>query len=147
MYAPSLQDPVTDALVGNEGLLISEHASYPATSAALRGSRDLAPTRWKSCGQEMLQETALRKRLEEDLQAEKQENAELRQQVRQQFKDLEQLENILGKLETQVEGHEVIIQQQSLRIQDQEQTIQQLNLRLQQYLAAILQNSYKTLRF
>ena len=87
----------------------------------------------------------MRKKLEEELRAERRENAELRQQVRQQFQDLGQLEHILGKLETQVEGHEVVIKQQNLRIQHQEQTIQQLNLRLQQYLEALLQNSYKTL--
>ena len=141
MHAPAPQDPVTEAILGDRGLSISEHASFPATSTALRGSRDLANSRWKfsSCGQELRQEE------EEALRAERRENAELRQQVRQQFQDLEQLEHILGKLETQVEGHEVVIKQQTLRIQDQEQMIQQLNLRLQQYLAALLQNTYKTL--
>ena len=152
MHAQSLQDPLTDQMVGIVGKP-NEQAGYPTTRTALRAPPNLAAAalpvcrsrRINSCGQEVLQETAIRTKLEEELQAERQENAELRQRIKQQFQDLEQLENILGKLETQVEGHEVVIKQQSLRIQDQEQTIQQLNLRLQLYLAVLLEHPHKTL--
>lgn len=66
------------------------------------------------------------------------ENAKLRQQVKQQFRDLEELDSVMGELEAQVDGHETVIKQQSLRIQEQEETILHLNARMQQYAAALL---------
>lgn len=86
----------------------------------------------------------MRKKLEEELQAERQKNQVLQQTINDQFKDLDHLEEILGKLETQVGGHEVVIQQQTRRIQIQEQTILQLNLRLQQYVAQMMDFPTKT---
>lgn len=68
----------------------------------------------------------------------KHENAKLRQQVKQQFRDLAELDSVMDELESQVDGHETVIKQQSHRIQEQEETILHLNTRMQQYAAALV---------
>ena len=68
----------------------------------------------------------------------KRENDKLRQQVKQQFRDLAELDSVMDELESQVDGHETVIKQQSCRIQEQEETILHLNTRMQQYAAALV---------
>ena len=72
------------------------------------------------------------------------ENITLRKQVKQQFKDLSELDNVMGVLEVQVNGHEEVIRQQSYKIQEQEEVIQSLNLKMQEYVAMLLLSAYKS---
>ena len=94
--------------------------------------------RASTCGEEARRERE--RRLKEQLLATQRENDELRQQVQQQFQDLEELSNLMGELEVQVDCHEAVIKQQGLRIQEQEEVIQQMNATTQQYVAALLKS-------
>ena len=71
------------------------------------------------------------------------ENVQLKQQVKKQFQDLDQLDEVMDQLEIRVNDHEVVIKRQNQRIQDQEETIQVLGLLIQQYLLAlVLKNKF-----
>ena len=87
---------------------------------------------------------AKHKELEMRLKLVTSENITLRKQVKQQFKDLSELDNVMGELEVQVDGHEEVIKHQSQRIQEQEEMIQSLNLKMQQYAAMLLLSVYKS---
>lgn len=97
-------------------------------------------------GKEVRQEVSFAEKTEllQELRTTKCENAKLRQQIKQQFHDLGEVESMMDGLEAQVDSHEVVIKQQDLRIQEQEEIILQLNTRMQQCVIALVCNAFKT---
>ena len=141
------QDPVTDEIVTeiNGGSPYIEE-SDPLVEGLLALEREHEFTRETEPSSSGRPEESSEspKREEEELQATKQENAELRQQIKQQFQELSVLEGMMDGLETQVYSHEAVIKQQGLRIREQEETILLLTTRVQQFVQAMLLNAYKT---
>ena len=141
---PSEYDPLVEDLI-------------VATEQDFRPSGDIAseedhPGKVKTpCGEGTDSEVGIATRekelLEKELRATQSENAKLRQQIKQQFQDLGELDSVMGELEAQVDVHEAVIKQQDLRIQEQEEMIQQLNTRMQQYAAVLVCNTFKTRYF
>lgn len=146
MKGQGIQDPVTEAVVATAGShdLIPD----PLVEMLLSGRpKDLAPdTDWPSedAAADRHEKVQKSQQIEETLRVTQRENEELKQQIKQQFQDLGELEIIMDQLEAQVGGHEAIIKQQGRRIQEQEQTITQLNSRLQQFIQALVLNALKT---
>ena len=138
------QDPVTEALTDSTHNhdVVSDCCCDPLVDMLMSRENDLAPLEDAAGSHEQRHESQqLHVQVEEKLRLTQQENDKLKEQSKQQFEDLGELEVIMDQLEAQVGGHEAIIKQQGFRIQEQEQTITQLNSRLQQFVQALVLNT------
>ena len=164
MPEPGKQDPVTEALLPQlshpynchtepdplvENILLLSKPEPRVVSAAVQDDHThgndccvALPVRQDSNAAGRRNEST-----DKELQATQSENSKLRQQIKQQFQDLGELDSVMGELEAQVDVHEAVIKQQDLRIQEQEEMIQQLNTRMQQYAAVLVCNAFKTRYF